>query len=537
MYDTFPARETARDEHGPRYAGEDPPPGAPRGLLVLIGPALLAGIMVKAFDIAFLATSYSRISSDLMHFKDGSWIMLTASICSAVFVPLYSYLLKFFGIRPMILVAYGAFALGAGLCGLSISFWQLLTSRFVLGFGSSGITLLSMIIINDIVGKKQLALWESFVTCTEMVTSMAAGPLGAAMSRHFTWHSVFGLELLFMGLALSWMYISFGKLSSYPKYSQSALLKEGDSQLPRIDIEGWILLILAVTIPLIAVTLGDNMIDWMHPTEIALLICGPIFMLLFVGFEAKVAAAPIIDMTPVFKIDYLRVLFQVFFVISIVNSIVFVLPPYVQVRAFEGSAFEDWTLTCVFLGFPVGAILGGYVIKRDIFSVERVMLVNSAILECLCVLFAARFIKPELVQHASLLVAFGVSTGVWQSCLLYATISSTHKLWWPQTMALYYLIETLGGDLGMALMAAITRSIAKMSVRHELGESEATEQIIMNALQDLKSIRGLEDGPRAVVLAAFEYAMHVSFFLPCVMGTVVVISAAYMNIRPQKQEG
>ena len=76
----------------------------------------------------------SLAASDLQHFKDLSWVMLTASICSAVFVPLvsgtrillgwwpnvqvadvapkYSYLLECFGIRRMMFVAYGAFALG-----------------------------------------------------------------------------------------------------------------------------------------------------------------------------------------------------------------------------------------------------------------------------------------------------------------------------------------------------------------------------------------------------------------------------------------
>ncbi|KAI5921281.1 major facilitator superfamily domain-containing protein [Camillea tinctor] len=510
--------------------GADPQPHA-HGMLLLIGPVLLAGIIVKAFDIAFLATSYTRISSDLKHFKDGSWIMLTASICSAVFVPLYSYLLKSFGVKSMMIIAYGTFALGAGLCGTSVSFWQLLASRFVLGFGSSGVTLLSMIIINEIVGKKQLALWESFVTCIEMAASMSAGPLGATISRHFTWHSVFFLEMIFMSLGLGLVYVSFAKLSSFPVYSQSLLLRQGDSQLPRIDTEGWILLILAVTTPLIAVTLGDNLINWTHSAEIVLLICGPVFIALFVGFEAKVASNPIVDMTPIFKIDYLRVLFQVFFVISIINSVVFILPPYIQVRAFEGSAFEDWALTCIFLGLPVGAITGGYMIQRDSFPLDRVMLVNSIILESICVLFRARIAQPEIALHAPFLVGFGVCAGIWQSCLLYATVCSTDKQWWPQTMAIYYLIETTGGDLGIALMSAITRSIVKAGIRSSLGQSEATEQIITNALQDLGSIRRLDNGPRAAVLSEFEYAMHTSFFLPCVMGGLVIISATYMNMR------
>ncbi|KAH6628910.1 major facilitator superfamily domain-containing protein [Chaetomium tenue] len=505
-------------------------------LLLLMGPALLAGLFVKAFDIAFLATSYSRLASDLQHFKDASWVMLTASICSAIFVPLYSYLLGSFGIRRMMFVAYGAFALGLTFCASSTSFWQFLGSRFVVGFGSSGITLLSMIVINEIVGMKQLAIWESFVTCVEMGTSMAAGPLGASMYRSFGWHSVFCLELSFAIIALVVLHFSFAKLSSRPEHSHSLLLKEGDSKLPPVDLGGWVLLTLAVIVPLIALTLGDNLLDWVHPLELSLLICGPILIALFVLFEAKTSTVPIINMTPIFKVDYLVVLFQVFGVISILNSVVFIIPPYIQARAFDKPSFEDWALTCVFLGFPPGAILGGYLIKSGTFPVRRMMLANAVFLLWFCVLFATRVIKPESGRYAPLLAGFGVYTGMWQSCLLYATLSSTQKRWWPQTLALYYLIETFGADLGMALMATITRSVAKAGIRASLGNSAGTEKIIEDAMRDLQTVGLLNPETRVAVLAAFEHAMHSSFVLPCAMAGMVIILAAAMNLWPSKIE-
>ncbi|KAK0660077.1 major facilitator superfamily domain-containing protein [Cercophora samala] len=501
-------------------------------LLWFMGPALLAGIFVKAFDIAFLATSYSRLASDLQHFKDASWVMLTASICSAIFVPVYSYLLAYLGIRRMMFIAYGAFALGLGFCAISTSFWQLLGSRFVVGFGSSGITLLSMIVINEIVGVKQLAIWESFVTCIEMGTSMAAGPLGAWMYRSIGWHSVFFLEVVFTLTGVGVLQWSFKTVARHPQYSQSILLKQGDpSQLPsRADVEGWLLLILAVTTPLIAFTLGDNLLRWTDPLEVALLILGPIFMVAFVVYEFKIAPYPVIDMTPICSIKYLRVLFQVFGVISILNSIVFIIPPYIQVRAFDHPSFEDWALTCVFLGFPFGAIIGGYLIKNTILPVQHIMFANAMVLGACCSLFAMRIIKPELAQHAPLLVAFGICTGMWQSCLLFATLSSTEKKWWPQTLALYYLIETFGADLGMALMSTITRSVTKSEIRSSLGNSKTTEGIILDAMKDLKSIRRLSASTRTAVLVAFESGMHTAFFLPCSLAAMVIILAAAMNL-------
>ncbi|KAM5343254.1 hypothetical protein ACJ41O_014220 [Fusarium nematophilum] len=440
---------TERDALLPRPSRRDshPKSSTSYGLLILIGPALLAGIIVKAFDIAFLSTSYSRI---------------------------------------------------------------------------------------DIVGIRHIAIWESFVTCVEMATSMSAGPLGAWMYRRFTWHSVFCLEFAFILVGLCILYFSFARISSRPEYSESMLLDKGDSQLPRIDIEGWLLLILAVTIPLISLTLGDNFLSWTHPVEITLLISGPAFICLFILFETKAAVNPIMNMKPVFEPEYLRVLFQVFGVISILNSIVFVIPPYIQVRAFDGPSFEDWALTCVFLGFPVGAILGGYLVKKGSIPVQRIMLANAVLLQFFCLLFALRIIKPESARHAPFLVGFGVCTGIWQSCLLYATLSSTDKQWWPQTLALYYLIETFGGDLGMALMSTITRAVAKSGIRSSLGDSEATERIIASAMQDLGSIRQLPEGTRSLVLAAFENAIHSSFFLPSAMATAVILLAAGMNIWPPK---
>ena len=91
--------------------------------------------------------------------------------------------------------------------------------------------------------------------------------------------------------------------------------------MPRVDVEGWALLIMAVTIPFIALSLGDNSISWTNPLEILLLISAPIFTCIFMLYEAKVAMNPIIDMTPIFNVQYVRVLLEVFSVFFIFNAV------------------------------------------------------------------------------------------------------------------------------------------------------------------------------------------------------------------------
>jgi len=74
-------------------------------------------------------------------------------------------------------------------------------------------------------------------------------------------------------------------------------------------------------------------------------------------------------------------------------------------------------------------------------------------------------------------------------------------------------------------------------------------------MRDLESIRSIDEGPRVMVLAAFEYAMHVSFceqnkshgqtnvllslsiVLPCTMAFVVFLLATSMNIYRHEIDG
>lgn len=122
-------------------------------------------------------------------------------------------------------------------------------------------------------------------------------------------------------LAVVLLYIAFYFISSSPKHNQSSLLRKGTSQIPRLDIEGWVLLVLAVFIPLFAVTLGDNVLSWTHPIEILLLVLSPILICSFIWYETRAARDPIVDMTPVSKIQYLAALLQVFGVIFIFNAV------------------------------------------------------------------------------------------------------------------------------------------------------------------------------------------------------------------------
>lgn len=61
------------------------------------------------------------------------------------------------------------------------------------------------------------------------------------------------------------------------------------------DALGAVTLLLAVVTPLMAISLGGEILPWTHPLEVALLCISPIFLTLFCWVESK-AALPIIPM-------------------------------------------------------------------------------------------------------------------------------------------------------------------------------------------------------------------------------------------------
>jgi hypothetical protein len=121
--------------------------------------------------------------------------------------------------------------------------------------------------------------------------------------------------------ALLVLIITFSWAKSFARYSDSTLLKRGDFKVPRIDIEGWILLVLTVVAPLVAFSFADNNFTWSSPWVVVLLVGSPLVLVAFICYEAKFATSPIVDMTPMFSPRYLTVLVLEFLAIAILNAV------------------------------------------------------------------------------------------------------------------------------------------------------------------------------------------------------------------------
>ena len=123
---------------------------------------------------------------------------------------------------------------------------------------------------------------------------------------------------------------------------------------------------------------------------------------------------------------------------------IFNLAFYVEIRTTDGSQFQDWALTCLFFGQPLGASIAGYLIKRTQ-KVVGLLFVNSLVSLVLYTSLAAGWIRkshverlirillseessgPEDSRFWPLLVAFGFNLGVSLSGLMVALLCIVKK--------------------------------------------------------------------------------------------------------------
>lgn len=258
-----------------------------RRLLLLVGPGLLLCRFVVSFDIAFLDTNYQRrIASGLHELTNAIFIVLGGFVTNSACQPLHSQVAQIYGRRPAVLIACTFLTIAFLFCSLSSTLWQLALSRVVAGMGTSGILLLVIVIINDLVKLEELPLWKSVVVAIDTCGLMLGGPVSSVFIDKFGWQWTFGLEFCVMFVATIAVLATL-RLPRLPAATMSS---------SRIDFLGAIILLIAVAMPLSAINIGGNLVSWAHPAVIALLCLTPLGFGLFAYVESRKVTNPIIPM-------------------------------------------------------------------------------------------------------------------------------------------------------------------------------------------------------------------------------------------------
>jgi EmrB/QacA subfamily drug resistance transporter len=331
--------------------------------------ALAVVVLLSALDQTIVATAMPRIIEQLQGLSMYAWVTTAYMLTSTVSVPLYGKLSDQYGRKPILIIGVVTFLVGSALCGLSGEFgslpllgegmMQLVVFRALQGLGAGALMTVSMAVMADMYPPRERGkLFGVFGSMFGLAT--VVGPfIGGFFTDHGTvslagyeiagWRWVFYVNLPLGALAL-FMII----------YRMPPLRKGGGGN---IDYLGALLVVIAATTLLLALTLGGTHYAWDSSHILGLFAISAMALGIFIWVEQH-AREPILPLH-LFSIPTFRLATLGSFVMSMAFlGVVMFMPLYMQVVQGVSAVQSGVALLPLMLTLIVSSIGSGRIVAR-----------------------------------------------------------------------------------------------------------------------------------------------------------------------------
>ncbi len=211
--------------------------------------------------------------------EDVSWLVTSTLLTSAVATPIVSRLADMFGKRRMMIVAMIMMVIGSLIAAVGGGFLWLVVGRSFQGFAASLIPV-GISIMRDELPKEKIASAVALMSATLGIGSALGLPLSGLIYQSMGWQAIFWISAA-IGVALI--------LAVLAVVPESEVRTRG-----RFDIGGAILLSIALTALLLAISKGGNW-GWTSEPTILLFLTAAVALAVWFPFELRVSQ-PMVDL-------------------------------------------------------------------------------------------------------------------------------------------------------------------------------------------------------------------------------------------------
>ncbi|KAF1831847.1 multidrug resistance protein fnx1 [Decorospora gaudefroyi] len=462
-----------------------------------IFPAIAIGVFLSAADQTLVVTTFGTIGTDLHALSSTSWIATSYYLTLSAFQPLYGKLSDIFGRKECLLTAYLIFGIGSVGCGLSRSIGELIAARAFAGIGGGGMSVVTSVLLSDIVGLRERGTWQGYVNVVYATAAAAGAPLGGLLADSIGWRWAFLAQGPMCALAI----IAVALVLDLPQEDHS----HWKEKVKKIDFLGAAILLLAVFGLLVGLDRGSN-ISWSNPLTIAGLSTTPLFVV-FVLVEKYIASHPFAPGHIIFN----RTLFACY----LCNfcqyggwlAPLFFIPLYWQVigdyRASQAGLLLVPTIIC---GVS-GSLFAGFYMKHTAryYWITVLAYANLTAGLTLVVLFAGVIQQSIPVMVVGTCIC-GFSNGIGVTTTLIGLIANASHSDQAVVTACSYLFRSLGSIFGISMSATAFNQTLRKSLQHALqGEKDAAE-IAERVRAGLAYYRGLDPVMKGIVKECYGKA-------------------------------
>ncbi|KAL4925256.1 major facilitator superfamily domain-containing protein [Aspergillus undulatus] len=388
-------QQSGRDEEN--VAVPESPSKPPVEVLTSVGSiiaVLLLGEFISNADSTLIMAATARISSEFNRLQGAAWLSTGYTLGVCVAQPMYGKLSDIYGRKPLLLWSYFFLALGCVVCGLATDMWVVLVGRALSGVGGAGVMTMSSIIITDIVSKREVAKWRSFINISMTLGRSIGGPVGGVLTDTIGWRWAFLLQAPLLAIAALIVTI---QLKLIPRESLDG--RPTGSRISRIDFQGSILVATSIAAIILLLDQGGKSFVWASWPTLALASSGILTLLLFIYTELYVAAEPIFNLhilnRPNVVASYLVSSFQA----AAQVGMMFTVPLYFQVTSQASTTVAGTHLVPAVAGNAIGGLTAGFFIRNT--GNYKPILVIAGLIAC--------------ISYLLQILCWNGHTGVWES--------------------------------------------------------------------------------------------------------------------------
>lgn len=411
-----------------------------------------------------------------------------------------------------------AFATGCILCGLAPSLWFLVFARVIAGIGGGGLNSLSVITLSDLVPLRQRSLLHGIGSVLYNSGAATGGVFGGLITDAVGWRWAFFIQVPFVVISAITISLNLkGKPAS-----------EMDSdRLKRVDFLGSFTLVTALTLFLLAMSIGGNYLPWTSWIIFVLFTASFAFVATFVHVELKVAAEPIIpiELLKDRTIAGSAIANSLIFMIS--YSHLFYVPIYlIAVKGVSATAAGS-NIVSNFIGTGIGAIsTGSYM--RATGKYYRAMLFNATILFVGCILVSTYSERTGTFTQVLFLLVPGIGFGSLLTSTLIALIASVPQEFQAVTTSIQYGFRAIGSTVGVAVASAIFQNVLASQLIENITGPGASE-IISRMLDSVEEVEKLPEEYKEIAINSYSVACHWVFYFAAILGFLNIIACSIMK--------
>ncbi|KFZ19626.1 hypothetical protein V501_00605 [Pseudogymnoascus sp. VKM F-4519 (FW-2642)] len=485
--------------------------------IVLMSALSIANLLV-ALDTTIATTALPSITSSLHSAAGYAWIGSAYSLATAVTVPVWAKVSDIWGRKPILLFAISIFFTGSLLCGTAKTIVWLILARALQGVGGGGISILVSICISDTFSMRERPLYFGIIGMIWAFASAIGPLLGGALTAKVSWKWCFYINL--PPTAISGLVVLFKLDVHTPKTP----FWEG---IKRIDWVGSLLMIAGTVLFLLGLQMAGVEYPWKSVIILGFLIIGIMLVALFVLWEWRFAAYPLMPLRVLNNRTSISALVVCCFHSMCLVGGAYFLPLYLQgVLGFSplmsGIYLLPFTLSLSFTN-----IVSGLMIRR---TGKYLLIMRLG--TCIMTLGFGLFIDlPQDYNWAKVImfqIVAGIGIGPNFQCPLLAVQASSKQGDHSTAASTFNFFNNLSGSIAIVVSTTIFQNAMQKqqsSLIASLGSRVADLLTGANAGANVETIGRLPKNERVVAQKALLKAMLGMWVMYTVLAGISVASS------------